>query len=55
MHPDISTQGNIVRLGEGAFPLRRQIMMILLRSGYDILRVEHKTRTLSEIYAEAVR
>ena len=52
---DISTHGHTVRLDEGAFPLRRQIMMILLRSGYDILRVEHKTRTLSEIYAEAVR
>ena len=55
MHPDISTQGNFVRLGEGAFPLRRQIMMMLLRNGYDILRVENKTRTLSDIYAEAVR
>jgi len=55
MHPDISTHGHTVRLDEGAFSLRRQIMMILLRSGYDILRVEHKTRTLSEIYAEAVR
>lgn len=55
MHADISTHGHTVRLDEGAFPLRRQIMMILLRSGCDILRVEHKTRTLSEIYAEAVR
>ena len=55
MNPDISTHGQTVRLGEGAFPLRRQIMMMLLRSGYDILRVEHKTRTLAEIYAEAVR
>ena len=55
MHPDINAQGRTVRLGEGAFPLRRQIMMMLLRSGYDILRVEHKTRTLAEIYAEAVQ
>ncbi len=55
MDPDISTHGNTVRLDAGAFPLRRQIMMMLLRNGYDILRVENKTRTLSDIYAEVVR
>ncbi len=51
MHPDISTHGKSVRLGEGSFHLRRQIMMLLLRNGFDILRVEHKTATLAEIYA----
>ncbi len=55
MHPDISTDGKTVRLGERAFPLRRQMMMQLLRNGYDILRVEHKTATLADIYAEVVR
>ncbi len=55
LHPDISITGDTITLKNTAMRLRRQILTLLLNMNYDVLRVEQKRVTLSEIYAEAVR
>ena len=54
IHPDIETDGTKLILRNEAIAMRRQILAILLNRDFDILRVDQKRRTLSEIYAEAV-
>ncbi|MEJ2753540.1 MAG: ABC transporter ATP-binding protein, partial [Chloroflexota bacterium] len=55
LHPDISIEGDTVFLKNNAMRLRRQILTLLLNMDFDILRVEQKRVTLSEIYAETVQ
>ena len=55
LHPDILVEGDTITLKNNAMRLRRQILTLLLNRNYDVLRVEQKRITLSEIYAETVR
>ena len=55
LHPDISVDGDTITLKNNAMRLRRQILTLLLNMDYDVLRVEQKRITLSEIYAETVQ
>ena len=55
LHPDISVEGDTITLKNTAMRLRRQILTLLLNMNYDVVRVEQKRVTLSEIYAEAVQ
>ncbi|GMQ78938.1 MAG: ABC transporter ATP-binding protein [Anaerolineae bacterium] len=55
LHPGISTNINEIVLVDDAIGLRRQVLRILLNSGYDISYVEHKRVTLSEIYSKAIQ
>ena len=55
LHPDIIVEGDTITLKNNAMRLRRQILTLLLNMNYDVLRVEQKRITLSEIYAEAVQ
>ena len=55
LHPEVEVNGKMIMLGKGAAALRRQILMILLRTNYDIVSVEQIKASLAEIYAEAVR
>lgn len=55
LHPDIEIKGDTILLKNKAMRLRRQILTLLLNTNYDILRVDQKRITLSEIYAEAVQ
>lgn len=55
LHPDIFVEGDTITLKNNAMRLRRQILTLLLNRNYDVLRVEQKRVTLSEIYAETVR
>lgn len=55
LHPDVKIEGGRIYLQGEAMALRRDILAMLLRSGYDVIHVEQKHITLAEIYAEAVR
>jgi ABC-type multidrug transport system ATPase subunit len=55
LHPGISTNVNEIILVDDAIGLRKQVLRILLNSGYDISYVEHKRVTLSEIYSKAIQ
>jgi len=55
LHPDLSVNGDTVILKEGAMSMRRQVLLMLLNHGYDVICLERKRVTLAEIYAEAVR
>jgi hypothetical protein len=55
LHPDIRVEGDTITLKNNAMRLRRQILTLLLNMNYDVLRVEQKRVTLSEIYAETVQ
>jgi len=55
LHPDIRVEGDTITLKNNAMRLRRQILTLLLNMNYDVLRVEQKRITLSEIYAETVQ
>ena len=55
LHPDISVEGDIVFLKNNAMRMRRQILTLLLNMDFDVLRVEQKRVSLSEIYAETVQ
>lgn len=55
LHPEIEVNGDTVVLANGAMPLRRQVLSLLLHTNYDVLRVDQQRVTLAEIYAEAVR
>jgi ABC-2 type transport system ATP-binding protein len=54
MHPDIHLEGRHIILRNEAMRLRRDILAMVLRGGYDVVHVEQKHLTLAEIYAEAV-
>lgn len=55
LHPDISVETDTIILRNNAMRLRRQILTLLLNMNYDVLRVEQKRVTLSEIYEETVK
>jgi len=55
LHPDIQIEGTHIYLHNEAMNLRRDILAMVLRAGYDVLHVEQKHITLAEIYAEAVQ
>ena len=55
LHPDISVDDDTITLKNNAMRLRRQILTLLLNMNYDVLRVEQKRVTLSELYAETVQ
>lgn len=55
LHEEITIQDNAVLLRGEAMALRRDIMTMLLSAGYDIIHVEEKRKTLTEIYAEALQ
>ena len=55
LHPDIVVEDQEIILNDEAMGMRRQLLSILLAAGYDILKVEQRRVTLSEIYAEAVK
>jgi ABC-2 type transport system ATP-binding protein len=52
--PHLTIEGNKLILEEEAMALRRQLMVILLNSNYDILRVDQKRTTLAELYKRVV-
>jgi ABC-2 type transport system ATP-binding protein len=52
--PHLTIEGHKLILGEEAMALRRQLMVILLNSNYDILRVDQKRTTLAELYKKVV-
>ncbi len=55
LHPDISIEDDTITLKNNAMRLRRQILTLLLNMNYDVVRVEQKRVTLSELYAETVQ
>ena len=55
LHPDLTVEGDTVILKNTAMRMRRQILTLLLNMDFDVLRVEQKRVTLSEIYAETVQ
>lgn len=55
LHPGIQVEGSHIYLRDAAMRLRRDVLAMVLRTGYDVLHVEQKHITLAEIYAEAVR
>ena len=55
LHPGISANDSEIILVDDAIRIRKQVLRILLNSGYDISYVEHKRVTLSEIYSEAIQ
>lgn len=55
LHPDLAVEGDTVILRNTAMHMRRQILTLLLNMDFDVLRVEQKRVTLSEIYAETVK
>ncbi len=55
LHPDISVEGQKLSLHRDATVIRRQILSILLAAGYDILQIERRRATLTEIYSEVLK
>ena len=55
LHPDLAVEGDTIILKNTAMRMRRQILTLLLNMDFDVLRVEQKRVTLSEIYAETVK
>lgn len=55
LHPSIQIQKDSLILQNEAIELRRHILTMLLNLGYDVVHVEQKRVTLSEIYAEAIQ
>ncbi|MCB8984152.1 MAG: ABC transporter ATP-binding protein [Ardenticatenaceae bacterium] len=55
LHDGVEVAGDVVYLKGEAMEMRRQVLVMLLESDFDVLRVEHKRISLSEIYAEAVQ
>ncbi len=55
LSPRIEIIGTTIVLREDAIALRRQVLSILLATGFDIQSLSQKRITLEEIYAEAVK
>lgn len=55
LHPNIEVAETTLRLHRDAVKIRRQILSLLLASGYDILKIERRRATLAEIYAEVTK
>lgn len=52
---NVVAEGTTVKLRDDATVIRRQILSILLASGYDILQIERRRATLAEIYSEVTQ
>ena len=55
VNPHVEVDNDYVYLRDDAMGHRRDILVLLLKAGFDVLRVEHQRISLSEIYAEAVQ
>ena len=55
VNANIEVDGEFVYLRDNAMELRRDILVMLLQAGFDVLRVEHQRISLSEVYSEAVQ
>jgi len=55
LHDEVDVDGDVIYLKGDAMSMRRQVLVLLLEAEFDVLRVEHKRISLSEIYAEAVQ
>lgn len=55
VNPHIEVQDDMVFLRDEAMELRRQVLVMLLKAEFDVLRVEHQRISLAEIYAEVVQ
>ena len=55
VNPNIEIADDIVYLRGNAMELRRDVLVMLLKAGFDVLRVEHQRVSLAEIYSEAVQ
>lgn len=55
VNPHIETHEDMVYLRDNAMELRREVLVMLLKADFDVLRVEHQRISLSEIYAEVVQ
>lgn len=55
LHDKIEISGNVLSLHQDAMQIRRHLLSILLAAGYDILRIERRRATLTEIYAEGTK
>lgn len=54
-HPNIQVDGHKVHLHSDAMKLRRDVLAMVLRAGYDVLHVTQNHATLAQMYAEVVR
>jgi ABC-type multidrug transport system ATPase subunit len=55
VNENIEVVGETVILRDSAMDKRRDILVMLLEAGFDVVRVEHRRISLAEIYAEAVQ
>ena len=55
LHPHREVAETTLRLHHEAVQMRRQILGLLLAAGYDILKIERRRATLTEIYTEVTR
>ncbi len=55
VNPHIEIHDDIIYLRDDAMEMRRDVLVMLLRAGFDVLRVEHRRISLSEVYQEAVQ
>lgn len=55
LHHEVEVIGEVVYLKGEAMAMRRQILVMLLEAGFDVMRVEYRRISLAEIYAEAVQ
>lgn len=55
VNPHIETSDDMVYLRDDAMELRRDVLVMLLKADFDVLRVEHQRVSLAEIYSEAVQ
>lgn len=55
LHPDLEIDGPRVILNNEAIKLRRNVLSLLVGTGFDIVHIAQKRMTLEEIYAEAVK
>jgi ABC-type multidrug transport system ATPase subunit len=52
---NVEVLGETVILRDSAMDKRRDILVMLLEAGFDVVRVEHRRISLAEIYSEAVQ
>jgi ABC-2 type transport system ATP-binding protein len=55
LNPGIKVLERSVELEEGAIPLRRDVLRLLLSAGHDVLRIERPETSLTDIYAKVIR
>ena len=55
LHDEVEVIGDMIYLKGEAMGMRRQVLVMLLEAGFDVLRVEYRRISLAEVYAEAVQ